>query len=109
MRFLGHAIHYSTGTSRPGAASGFSAVMTSLLTSAKSNRSNPKGRENRIRRMAARQGLRLFKCRLRDPRAAGYGGYVLADARTNAVVFGSETYGVHTLDLDDVEQYLRRD
>ena len=31
--------------------------------------------ENRIRRMAARQGLRLEKSRRRDTRAVGYGTY----------------------------------
>lgn len=38
-----------------------------------------KVRENRLRRMAARQGLTLQKSRLRDPRAIGYGLYQLGD------------------------------
>lgn len=35
--------------------------------------------ENRLRRAAQRQGLRLEKSPLRDPRALGYGTYRLAD------------------------------
>jgi hypothetical protein len=36
-----------------------------------------KVRENRLRRMAERQGLRLVKSRRRDPRALDYGEYWL--------------------------------
>jgi hypothetical protein len=39
-----------------------------------------KARENRLRRMADRQGYRLTKSRRRDPRANVYGSYWLADA-----------------------------
>ena len=38
-----------------------------------------KVRENRVRRAAHRQGLILVKSRSRDPRAIGYGTYVLVD------------------------------
>jgi hypothetical protein len=34
---------------------------------------------------AARQGLRMEKSRVRDPRAIGYGTYMLVDERTNTV------------------------
>jgi hypothetical protein len=44
--------------------------------------------ENRLRRVAARQGLRLVKSRRRDPRTSDYGTYMLLDAETNAVVQG---------------------
>ena len=37
-----------------------------------------KVRENRLRRMAERQGLQLVKSRRRDPRALDYGEYHLA-------------------------------
>jgi hypothetical protein len=37
--------------------------------------STEKVRENRARRAAIRQGLRLVKIRRRDPRAIGYGKY----------------------------------
>jgi hypothetical protein len=59
--------------------------------------------ENRLRRMAARQGLTLQKSRLRDPRAIGYGTYQLTDG-SNLVAWGSQSgYG---LTLDEVEKYL---
>jgi hypothetical protein len=34
-------------------------------------------RENRLRRAAARQGCKLLKLRLRDPRAIDYGKFVI--------------------------------
>jgi hypothetical protein len=66
-----------------------------------------KARENRARRAAGRQGLRLEKSRLRDPRAIGYGTYMLVDARTNTLVaYGNQNgYG---LTLDQIEQELNR-
>lgn len=63
-----------------------------------------KVRENRLRRMAERQGLILQKCKLRDPRAIGYGTYRLLNAATGAVVMsGPGDYG---LTLDHVEGVL---
>lgn len=54
--------------------------------------------------MAERQGLRLLKCRRRDPWALGFGTYLLVDDASNSVAAGdAETYG---LALDDVERYL---
>jgi hypothetical protein len=38
-----------------------------------------KVQENRLRRMAERQGMMLVKSRRRDPRALDYGLYVLVD------------------------------
>ena len=64
-----------------------------------------KVRENRLRRMGERQGLRLSKSRRRDPRALDYGGYMLIDIYTNAVVAGGSPIA-YTLSLDDVESYL---
>lgn len=64
-----------------------------------------KVRENRLRRMAQRQGLRLDKSRRRDPRAADYGCYMIVDAATNMAVAGSGPIGP-SLGLDDVELYL---
>jgi hypothetical protein len=63
-----------------------------------------KVRENRLRRMAGRQGLRLVKSRRRDPRALDYGKHMLVDDN-NVVVFGlvAERIGA---DLDDIENYL---
>jgi hypothetical protein len=64
-------------------------------------------REQRLRRMADRQGLRLVKSRRRDPRALDYGDYMLVDAATNGVVAG-EIGRLH-LSLDDIERYLEDD
>ncbi len=66
-----------------------------------------KAYENRMRRMAARQGLRLQKCRRRDPWAVGYGTYRIVNERTEKVVYGSaDAYG---LSLHDVERRLKAD
>jgi hypothetical protein len=64
--------------------------------------------ENRLRRAASRQGLTLEKSRLRDPRAIGYGTYMLTDQDNgNVVLKGSERgYG---LCLQEVAQYLYGD
>ncbi len=59
-------------------------------------------RENRLRRMAWRQGLLLRKSRRRDPRALDYGAYWLVDASINGIVAGGQ-FGVS---LDDIEDYL---
>lgn len=69
-----------------------------------------KVRENRLRRMADRQGLRLTKSRTRDPNGMDFGLYALIDIQT-----GGATHAplagrwVHTLTLDDVEEYLKAD
>ncbi|MFI6329880.1 hypothetical protein ACIBBG_16455 [Micromonospora chersina] len=61
-----------------------------------------KVRENRLRRMAERQGLKLLKSRRRDPRATDYGKYWLANVSTDTL----ET-GEHGLTLDEIEAYLK--
>lgn len=63
-----------------------------------------KVRENKLRRMAERQGLRLVKSRRRDPRAIGYGGFMIVDQ--NNVVVAGEVDSARALDLDTVEHYL---
>jgi hypothetical protein len=65
-----------------------------------------KVRENRLRRAADRQGLRLLKSPRRDPSALGYGLYALIDNETGGTEHASAPWGIHTLELDDVEQYL---
>lgn len=62
-------------------------------------------RENRLRRAAERQALRLVKSRRRDTRAADYGRYWLVEPNTNAI----ESGGQFGLSLDDVEEYLTTD
>lgn len=58
-------------------------------------------RENRLRRMAKRQGLHLHRSRRRDPRAVDYGLYFLV--RSADIDREVPTAG---LTLDQVEQYL---
>ena len=64
-----------------------------------------KVRENRLRRKADRQGLRLIKSRRRDPDAIDFGGYMLADIQTGGAVLGSGHF-LYQADLDEVESYL---
>ncbi len=60
--------------------------------------------ENRVRRMADRQGLQLQKSRRRDPKALGYGTYRLVDPyNSDAVILGEAWYG---FDLDQIDEYL---
>ncbi len=66
-------------------------------------------RENRLRRMADRQGLRLKKSGRRDPRALDYGMYMLISQATNVVVAGAEGTGRPNFTLKDVEEYLTGD
>ncbi len=65
-------------------------------------------RENRARRMADRQGLRLEKSRRRDPKALTFGTYQLVDQFRDTLVLGDTRHG-YGLDLDAVEKYLSRD
>jgi hypothetical protein len=67
--------------------------------------SSGKVRENRLRRMAKRQGMRLEKSRRRDRRAIDYGTYGLIDASTNAPIIRGGS-GVTSLTLDEVEKRL---
>lgn len=64
-----------------------------------------KVRENRLRRMAERQGLRLVKSRRRDPNALDYGMYALTN-ETNCIVYGTSNSGWYDATLDDIEEYL---
>lgn len=60
-----------------------------------------KVRENRLRRVAARQGLRLVRSRRRDPRALDFGRYWLYREATGALL--SPERG---LTLDEIERRL---
>jgi ActR/RegA family two-component response regulator len=64
-----------------------------------------KVRENRLRRVATRRGFSLVKSRRRDRQAIDYGGYMVVDTYTNAVVLGV-TYHAYAATLDDVEAFL---
>jgi len=69
---------------------------------------NEKVRENRLRRMAQRQGLSLVKSRRRDHRAVDFGTYMLVDSARNAVAYAPSSQGFGA-DLDDIEKYLTSD
>jgi anti-sigma B factor antagonist len=63
-------------------------------------------RENRLRRMAARQGLRLLKSTRRDQYADGYGTYRLVGAQNGEHRYGDAVTG-YGMDLDAVERHLK--
>ena len=65
--------------------------------------SDVKVRENRLRRMAERQWMRIEKCRRRDPHARDYGGYELL--KDNVVILGCAQYK-YDATLDEIEWYL---
>ncbi len=67
-----------------------------------------KVRENRLRRMAERQGLILQRSRLRDPRAIGFGTYQLVNADTNTLAAGDPNRGFG-FTLDEIEKALTED
>lgn len=71
-------------------------------------KTSDKVRENRLRRMAKRQGLRLEKSRRRDPKAVDYGGYMLIDIRSNGIVYGSDDFP-YQADIDEIEEFLTID
>ncbi|WP_329412753.1 hypothetical protein OG563_09500 [Nocardia vinacea] len=63
-----------------------------------------KVRENRLRRAASRQGLRLVKSRRRDPRATDFERFWLYDHR-DRIVYG----GKPGTTLDAIEARLQGD
>lgn len=80
-----------------------SRITYGILSGMETNTESEKVRENRLRRMAQRQGLTLTKSRRRDPRAVDFGRYWLSDPyASNVIVLGGE-WGTT---LDDVEDTL---
>jgi hypothetical protein len=65
----------------------------------------PSSREARARSLARGAGLKLVKNRSRDPEDLTYGGFMLIDPQSTAVVAGSEPVP-YFLDLDDAESWL---
>jgi hypothetical protein len=63
-------------------------------------------REKRLRRAAARQGLRVSKSPRRDPYANDYGKYRVENPRLNGVIVAGGSPFDYSLDLDQVEQVL---
>ncbi|AUM17197.1 MULTISPECIES: hypothetical protein [Rhodococcus] len=61
--------------------------------------------ENKIRRIADRQQLRVEKSRRRDPNASDFGTYRVVDVRTGGVV-ACEHHTGYGLTLTDVHRYL---
>ncbi|HET6920119.1 MAG TPA: hypothetical protein VFI46_11720, partial [Jiangellaceae bacterium] len=62
----------------------------------------------RARRAAERQGLVLVKSRRRDPRALGFGRFVIKTSRTGRTVAGGALDTDRALTLVEVEAYLDR-
>jgi len=62
-----------------------------------------KVRENRLRRMADRQGLKLVKSRRRDPSYYDYGAFWLVNPWSNTIEAGHPDFG---MSLDEVEAAL---
>jgi hypothetical protein len=62
--------------------------------------------ENRLRRQAARQGLKLEKSPRRDHRAIGYGTYRLLGSVTGKLELDAGRPGGYGLSLDQVETWL---
>ena len=67
-----------------------------------------KVRENRARRMADRQGLRLDKSHAKDPLSLTYGGWQIFDLQSETVVLGGEGNMGRgfSATMDEVEKYL---
>jgi hypothetical protein len=62
---------------------------------------NRKMREDRLRRLAERRGLKLTKSRRKDPMAPDYGTYTLVNVRRNAAM-----YYATEVSLDEIETFL---
>ena len=63
-------------------------------------------REKRLRRAAARQGLRLSKSARRDNRVADHGRYRLGNPNVESEIAAGVSPPDYTLDLDGVEDVL---
>jgi hypothetical protein len=67
-----------------------------------------KARENKLRRMAERQGLALRKSGRRDPLALSFERWMIVNPyASNAVVDGVGPTGEPSLTLDEVEEFLK--
>lgn len=61
--------------------------------------------ENRVRRMALRQGLHLQKSRTRNAEALDFGLYRIVEPYTNFVVAGGSPLD-YSMSLPEVEEFL---
>jgi hypothetical protein len=79
-------------------------------TKENTNMADTKIRENRLRQVADRQGLRLEKSHARNENDITYGTYQLVTHQYGGTVHADCTAGRgYGLDLDDVEEYLSGD
>jgi hypothetical protein len=62
--------------------------------------------EKRVRRMAARQRMRLEKSRRRDPNAFDYNTYMLIDTDSNGAVLAPQVGG-RGYTLNQIETFLK--
>jgi hypothetical protein len=60
----------------------------------------------RFRRILARRGMSLVKSKRRNPQAFDYGGFMIVDISTNAVVAGADPLPF-CMSIDDVEAWLK--
>ena len=67
---------------------------------------NTKVNENRLRRVADRQGLQLRKSRRRDPNAVDYGLYALIERSYGSAIHPHGVISEYDLTLEDVGLYL---
>jgi len=101
-------------------SSTLSGIVSGIVASIEGStmRKRDKVRENRLRRMAERQGLALRKSRRRDPRAIDYGEvwlvrhtvYDPATGRAELVASSERSHDAWVgpfRDLDEVEAFLR--
>jgi hypothetical protein len=75
-------------------------ISVSMTTNTPPGITDGKIRENRLRRAADRQGLRLHKSNRRDPNALGYGLWALIDLDTGASMHNPAPWGIHVLDQE---------
>jgi hypothetical protein len=61
--------------------------------------------ENRLRRMAHRQGFAVRKSRRRDPQACDFEGYMIADRETGLLIAGADPLAF-SFTADDVYKFL---
>ena len=64
-------------------------------------------KEQKMRQMAFRRGLRLHKARESDRQATSFGTYQLVDAFTGAVVFGDPSAKDFGKTLEQIEDFLK--
>ena len=62
-------------------------------------------RENKIRRVCHRRGLRVIRSSLHDPLAIGYRGWMIADMKSGAIKLGNDGHPFSAT-MEDVEGFL---